>query len=74
MFNKVLIGLTILLGSILIITNFAASSGFVHIIIGYAKPGMLAMVGIGIGFMGGFGFKGYLIEHGKQNYDEENDF
>ncbi len=74
MFNKVLIWLTILLGSILIITNFAASSGFVHIIIWYAKPWMLAMVWIWIWFMWGFGLKWYLIEHWKQNYDEENDF
>ncbi|MDQ7009820.1 MAG: hypothetical protein Q9M94_06005 [Candidatus Gracilibacteria bacterium] len=69
--NKVLILISILLGSILIITNFAASSGSVHIIIGWSKPGMLAIIGISIGVILGFGLKGFLSEKGGNDYNDD---
>ena len=69
--NKILIWISILLGSILVITNFAASNGSVHIIIWWSNPWTLAIVWIFIWFIAWFWFKWFLLEKWWNNYNDD---
>jgi hypothetical protein len=69
--NKILILISILLGTVLIITNFAASNGLVHIIIWWSNPWMLALVWIIIWFIAGFWTKGFLSEKWWNDYNND---
>jgi len=74
--NKILILIFILLGSILIIVNFAAGNWFTHIIVWTSNPGMLAIVWIGIWFIWWFWLEWFLSEKRKESYwdDDELNF
>ena len=68
--NKILILISILLGSILMITNFAAGSWIVHIIIWRSTPWILAFVWIAIWFIAWFWVK-WIITDKKNDNDED---
>ena len=69
--NKFLIWIAILLGSILIITNFAAATGSAHIIIGWSNPWVLALVWIIIWIILWFWLKWFLSEKWWNDYNDE---
>ena len=69
--NKALILISILLWTVLIITNFAASNGSVHIIIWWSNPWMLALVWIIIWFFAWFWTKGFLSEKWWNDYSDD---
>jgi len=68
--NKFLIGSGVFLWSILIIVNYATWFQDVHIIIWYANPWVLSIVGIWIWAMFWFWLKGFL-EDKYSNKDDE---
>ena len=69
--NKFLILISILLGSVLIITNFAASTWMVHIIIGWSNAWMLAIVWILIWTTLWYWLKWYLSEKWWKDYNDD---
>ena len=69
--NKALIWISILLGTVLTITNFAAGSGSVHIIIWWGSPWMLAIVWIIIWAVFWIWFKGFISEKSSTDYDDD---
>ena len=70
--NKILILISILLGSILIITNFAAGSWTVHIIIWWSSPWVLAFVWIVIWIIAWFWVKWIITDKKDDNYEDWN--
>lgn len=69
--NKILMLVGILLWSILIITNFAASTGMVHIIIWWSNAWMLAIVWIGVWIILWFWLKWFLSEKKWNDYNDD---
>ena len=69
--NKILILISILLGTVLIITNFAAGSWSVHIIIWWSTPWMLALVWIIIWSVAWFWLKWFLSEKWLNDYNDD---
>ena len=71
--NKILIGIWVLLGSILIVTNFAinTSSMSAHIIIWYTGSGLLSIVAMSIWFILWIWVKWYLSEKWWNDYNED---
>ena len=66
-----MIWISILLGTVLIITNFAAASWTVHIIIWWSNPWMLALVSISIWFIAWFWLKWFLSERWWNDYNDD---